>query len=159
LRRRAAGNRRRRLQWALVLPVGPAAVLSYKRPLLSSRLTEKLRPPATERLAGGRGEASQRNTKGRTVRTSVHWDESTGEMRSNLLIQQPPTGAPPQHGVSALPSHASSSRSPTPPAARGCSRRQRRPILGKVTVTGNAPPALAIIMPPFSVPLGPLCRE
>ena len=30
----------------------------------------------------------ERNTKGRTVRTSTHWDESTGEMRSNLLIQQ-----------------------------------------------------------------------
>ena len=28
---------------------------------------------------------------------------------------KPPTGAPPQHGVSALPSHASSSRSPTRP--------------------------------------------
>ena len=36
----------------------------------------------------------ERNTKGRTVRTSIHWDESTGEMRSNLLIQQPPKGAP-----------------------------------------------------------------
>ena len=36
---------------------------------------------------------------------------------------KPPTGAPPQHGVSALSSHASSSRSPTrPPEARGCSR-------------------------------------
>ena len=37
----------------------------------------------------------ERNTKGRTVRTSIHWDESTGEMRWNLLIQQPPKGAPP----------------------------------------------------------------
>ena len=57
----------------------------------------------------------ERNTKGRTVRTSIHWDENTGDLRSNLPIPQPPTGAPPQHGVSALPSHASSSRSPTRP--------------------------------------------
>ena len=57
----------------------------------------------------------ERNTKGRTVRTSIHWDESNGKMRSNLLIQQPPKGAPPQHGVSALSSHASSSRNPTRP--------------------------------------------
>ena len=33
-------------------------------------------------------------------------------MRWNLLIQQPPKGAPPQHRVSALSSHASSSRTP-----------------------------------------------
>ena len=51
----------------------------------------------------------------RDVRTSIHWDEITGDLRSNLPIPQPPTGAPPQHGVSALSSHASSSRSPTRP--------------------------------------------
>ena len=75
-------------------------------------VTEKLRPPATLSVSLADGE---RNTQGRTVRTSIHWDESNGKMRSNLLIQQPPKGAPPQHGVSALSSHASSSRNPTRP--------------------------------------------
>ena len=75
----------------------------------------------------------ERNTKGRPlVRTSIHWDENTGDLRSNLPIPQPPRGAPPQHGVSALSSHASSSRSPTRPP-EGVPARRQAEILGEVS--------------------------
>ena len=106
---------------------------------------ERVGAPSGRRAADGppvepRGaERAQRTTSflQRTYGTGdVHplGHESNGKMRSNLLIQQPPKGATPQHGVSALSSHASSSR--LHPAARGCSRtrRQRRLILGEATM-------------------------
>ena len=75
-------------------------------------------PPTSQKTAAASDRASRwRTARGtqRDVRTSIHWDEITGDLRSNLPIPQPPTGAPPQRGVSAISSHASSSRSPTRP--------------------------------------------
>ena len=94
----------------------PPPPAPHRKTAAASDLSER----ASLALADG-----ERNTKERTVRTSIHWDENTGEMRSNS------TGAPPQHGctrrVLALSSHArllAPAAQPNP-AARGCSRKQR----------------------------------
>ena len=92
-------------------------------PVLAQRsllLHRELRPPATEPVSladGGEHNEGPSETQSlrRDVRTSITGMRS-GDMSAEYLpTLQPPTGAPPQHGVSALSSHASSSRSPTRP--------------------------------------------
>ena len=92
-------------------------------------LIEKLRPPAISERASLALADGERNTKERMVRTSIHWDENTGEMRSNLPIQQERAASTRTRTrrVLALSSHArllAPAAQPNP-AARGCSRKQR----------------------------------
>ena len=97
----------------------------------------ELRPPATEPVSladgGGHNEGpSETQSLRRDVRTSITGMRS-GDMSAEYLpTLQPPTGAPPQHGVSALSSHASSSRSPTRPP-EGVPAGREDQSLGEVT--------------------------
>ena len=107
-------------------------------------VTERLRPPATERLAGGRGEHNEgtSETQHKKGRADVHhWDEigrytylpNISRLHSlfvaDLQRLEPRDwlGSRPSErrlaGVSALTSHASSGRSPAqPPLVRPLSR-------------------------------------